>query len=93
MEEDTHENDIKGYALARHLVPYGGATSLIDRNSKNIRTMLVQSLQCVSLLDSNYTASAALGLENWPGRGTGRLFIEAGENGQELEVRLNSAQV
>ncbi|KAG8696813.1 mediator complex subunit, partial [Ceratobasidium sp. 394] len=69
MDEDTHENDIKG---------------------KNIRTMLVQSLQCVSLLDSNSTASAALGLENWSGRGTGRLFVEAGDNGQELEGYIRS---
>lgn len=46
----------------------------------------MQSLQSVSLLDSNFTSSAALGLENWTGRGIGRLFVEAGENGQELEV-------
>ncbi|QRV76224.1 mediator complex subunit Med5 [Ceratobasidium sp. AG-Ba] len=61
-----------------------------DIKGKNIRTTLVQSLQCVSLLDSNYTASAALGLENWPGRGTGRLFVEAGENGLELEGYIKS---
>ncbi|KAF8605118.1 hypothetical protein BDV93DRAFT_73650 [Ceratobasidium sp. AG-I] len=61
-----------------------------DVNRKNLRTTLVQSLQSVSLLDSNFTSSAALGLENWTGRGTGRLFIEAGENGHELESYLKS---
>ncbi|KAG9125906.1 mediator complex subunit [Ceratobasidium sp. 392] len=59
-------------------------------HGKNIRTMLVQSLQCMSLLDSNSAVSATLGLENWPGRGTGRLFVEAGDNGQELEGYIKS---
>ncbi|CUA74215.1 E3 ubiquitin-protein ligase HERC2 [Rhizoctonia solani] len=56
---------------------------------KTIRTMLVQSLQSVSLLDSNLP-SAGLTIENWPGRGMGRVFAEAGENGQELEAYLRS---
>ncbi|CAE6494955.1 unnamed protein product [Rhizoctonia solani] len=56
---------------------------------KNIRTMLVQSLQSVSLLESNFPFPG-LAIENWPGRGVGRVFTEAGENGQELEVYLKS---
>lgn len=67
------------------VIPYSRPDRL---RRKNLRTTLVQSLQSVSLLDSNFTSSAALGLENWTGRGTGRLFVEAGENGQELEVRF-----
>ncbi|KAG8763507.1 mediator complex subunit [Ceratobasidium sp. 423] len=56
---------------------------------KNIRTMLVQSLQSVSLLESNFPFPG-VAIENWPGRGVGRVFTEAGENGQELEVYLKS---
>ncbi|ELU41194.1 Med5 domain-containing protein [Rhizoctonia solani AG-1 IA] len=58
---------------------------------KNIRTMLVQSLQSVSLLDSNFPSLPGLTIENWPGRGIGRVFAEAGENGQDLEVSPTSA--
>jgi hypothetical protein len=61
--------------------------SLLSR--KNIRTMLVQSLQSVSLLDPNFPSLPSvpgLTIENWPGRGVGRVFTEAGENGQDLEV-------
>ncbi|CAE7147117.1 unnamed protein product [Rhizoctonia solani] len=57
---------------------------------KNIRTMLVQSLQSVSLLDMNFPAPPGVTIENWPGRGVGRVFTEAGENGQELEAYLRS---
>ncbi|CAE6473801.1 unnamed protein product [Rhizoctonia solani] len=57
---------------------------------KNIRTMLVQSLQSVSLLDSNFPSLPGLTIENWPGRGIGRVFAEAGENGQDLEAYLKS---
>ncbi|CAE6505088.1 unnamed protein product [Rhizoctonia solani] len=57
---------------------------------KNIRTTLVQSLQSVSLLDSNLPSPPGIVIENWPGRGVGRVFTEAGENGQELEVYLRS---
>ncbi|KEP48688.1 mediator complex subunit Med5 [Rhizoctonia solani 123E] len=56
---------------------------------KNIRTTLVQSLQSVSLLDSNFTFSGVT-MDHWPGRGMGRVFTEAGENGQELEAYLRS---
>ncbi|KAH7345367.1 hypothetical protein B0J17DRAFT_38253 [Rhizoctonia solani] len=57
---------------------------------KNIRTMLVQSLQSVSLLDSNFPSVPGVVIEHWPGRGVGRVFTEAGENGQDLEVYLRS---
>ncbi|KAJ1311825.1 hypothetical protein OPQ81_010286 [Rhizoctonia solani] len=57
---------------------------------KNIRTMLVQSLQSVSLLDSHFIPPPGVTIENWPGRGVGRVFTEAGENGQDLEAYLKS---
>ncbi|CAE6405466.1 unnamed protein product [Rhizoctonia solani] len=56
---------------------------------KNIRTTLVQSLQSVSLLDSNFTFPGVT-IDSWPGRGMGRVFTEASENGQELEAYLRS---
>ncbi|EUC53624.1 mediator complex subunit Med5 [Rhizoctonia solani AG-3 Rhs1AP] len=59
------------------------------KGRKNIRTTLVQSLQSVSLLDSNFTFSGVT-MDHWPGRGMGRVFTEAGENGQELEAYLRS---
>ncbi|CAE6428258.1 unnamed protein product [Rhizoctonia solani] len=74
LREDSMEED----------VPEDGS------KGKNIRTMLVQSLQSVSLLDSNFPSLPGLTIDNWPGRGVGRVFTEAGENGQDLETYLKS---
>ncbi|CAE6505324.1 unnamed protein product [Rhizoctonia solani] len=84
MDEDVPEDGTKGYGFLPLLLAV-----LTIPSRKNIRTTLVQSLQSVSLLDSNFTFSGVT-MDHWPGRGMGRVFTEAGENGQELEAYLRS---